>query len=139
MFIYTPLENPMNTGFSPTNKNRYNPITTQKTPYDSPRPVKRRFLFPSNRKGGDRLCTLHPAATGPLNSSCRRGRAQIILTAARPERRRTAAPAVSTARTVVLCQEKVQVKRELFTLIFCFMLHQFPNALILSNISFHIH
>lgn len=40
---------------------------------------------------------------------------------------------------VVLCQEKVQVKRELFTLIFCFMLHQFPNALILSNISFHIH
>ena len=28
----------------------------------------------------------------PLNSSCRRGRAQIILTVARPERRRTAAP-----------------------------------------------
>lgn len=41
--------------------------------------------------------------------------------------------------TLVLCQEKVQVKRELFTSIFCLMPHLFPCVLILSNISFHTH
>ena len=41
--------------------------------------------------------------------------------------------------TVVLCQEKVQVKHELFTSIFGLMPHLFPCVLILSNISFHTH
>ena len=44
----------------------------------------------------------------------RRGRAQIILTAARPERRRTAAPAVSTARTgstSFVCMRNVPTSR----------------------------
>ncbi|MDD5935325.1 MAG: DEAD/DEAH box helicase family protein [Clostridiales bacterium] len=40
---------------------------------------------------------------------------------------------------VVLCQEKVQVKHELFTSIFGLMPHLFPCVLILSNISFHTH
>ena len=42
---------------------------------------------------------------------------------------------------VVLCQEKVQIKHELFTLIFYFvsMLLQFLNVLISASTSFHIH
>ena len=40
---------------------------------------------------------------------------------------------------VVLCQEKVQVKHELFTSIIRFMPHLFPCVLILSSISFHTH
>ena len=40
---------------------------------------------------------------------------------------------------MVLCQEKVQVKHELFTSIIRFMPHLFPCVLILSSISFHTH
>lgn len=40
---------------------------------------------------------------------------------------------------VVLCQEKVQVKHELFTSIICLMPHLFPFVLVLSNISFRSH
>ena len=40
---------------------------------------------------------------------------------------------------VVLCQEKVQVKYELFTSIICLMPHLFPFVLVLSNISFRSH
>ncbi|MSS64886.1 GNAT family N-acetyltransferase [Velocimicrobium porci] len=46
---------------------------------------------------------------------------------------------ISYKELLVLCQEKVQVKRELFTSIFCLMPHLFPSVLILSNISFHTH
>ena len=42
-------------------------------------------------------------------------------------------------KTVVLCQEKVQVKHELFTSIICLMPHLFPFVLVLSNISFRSH
>ncbi len=40
---------------------------------------------------------------------------------------------------LVLCQEKVQVKHELFTSIICLMPHLFPFVLVLSNISFRSH
>ena len=43
------------------------------------------------------------------------------------------------AVAVVLCQEKVQVKHELFTSIICLMPHLFPFVLVLSNISFRSH
>ena len=41
--------------------------------------------------------------------------------------------------SLVLCQEKVQVKHELFTSIICLMPHLFPFVLVLSNISFRSH
>lgn len=40
---------------------------------------------------------------------------------------------MKSQENLVLCQEKVQVKRERFTSIFCFMPHLFPSVLILSN------
>ena len=40
---------------------------------------------------------------------------------------------------MVLCQEKVQVKHELFTSIICLMPHLFPFVLVLPNISFRSH
>ena len=48
---------------------------------------------------------------------------------------------LSVDEVVVLCQEKVQIKHELFTLIFYFvsMLLQFLNVLISASTSFHIH
>lgn len=45
----------------------------------------------------------------------------------------------SKSDEVVLCQEKVQVKHELFTSIICLMPHLFPFVLVLSNISFRSH
>lgn len=42
-------------------------------------------------------------------------------------------------KDMVLCQEKVQVKHELFTSIICLMPHLFPFVLVLSNISFRSH
>ena len=42
-------------------------------------------------------------------------------------------------KEMVLCQEKVQVKHELFTSIICLMPHLFPFVLVLSNISFRSH
>lgn len=44
-----------------------------------------------------------------------------------------------TKKELILCQEKVQVKHELFTSIIRFMPHLFPFVLILSSISFHTH
>ena len=47
--------------------------------------------------------------------------------------------AYANSKPMVLCQEKVQVKHELFTSIICLMLHLFPFVLVLSNISFRSH
>ena len=51
-------------------------------------------------------------------------------------------PEFSQKKNVIIlvrCQEKVQVKHELFTSIICLMPHLFPFVLVLSNISFRSH